>query len=238
MSLPQAPTQSAVVNISVSFDPTKLKHPLDWDWDHILTAQHATFRVLHVVDHAISASQLFNLAELHDLIFNNTIDARPKSLLPNDNPILPVRVITASLARRLFELDPEEQFFHLEFFPPHPYADLWSAQAWRESVSRKLKHNKELQAKYAATPLARREAIISELTDALRHRLPTLTASDARKFAIFYLATPASDTILTAFGVNPNLLLAMQKLRDELTPEQLTEESGTADAPADATNAT
>lgn len=227
MSLPLAPSATVVVTISIVFDPTKLRHPAQWDWSHIFTSHHATITPLQVVDQTISAANLFSLSELHDLIFNNTIAYSPRSLLPQDHPTLPVRVIPAALASRIQALDPEEKFFHLEFFPPHPYVDLWSTSAWNNSLSKRLKNNAAIALQHAHSPLARRENLIHELTVALRELLPSLTNEQARKFSIYYLASPLLDDALISLGIRPPIIAAMQELRKLLAPEDLV---GTADA--------
>ncbi len=231
MSFPLAPSHTVVIYISVTFNPTKLRHPNFWDWQNLFTTHHATITPLQIIDQTISAANLFSLSELHDLIFNNTIAVAPKSLLPQDHPTLPVRVIPADLANRIRALDPEEHFFHLEFFPPHPYVDLWSSQAWNESLSKRLKNNAALAAKFSASPLARREALITELTLQLRRLLPNLTNEKGREAAIFYLASPLIDDALLALGIPQPIITAMQALRKELSPEELAPETPTDNGP-------
>lgn len=61
------------------------------------------------------------------------------SVHPMDNPIYRVRPIPYDVALLLQQEDPEEHYFHIEFFPRLGRAELWIATAWKESISRLMK---------------------------------------------------------------------------------------------------
>lgn len=78
---------------------------------------------------------------------------RPLSVHPSDSPIQRVRVLPLQLAQQIKLEDPHEDVFHIEEFPAHGRADLWSTVAWRESLSRQLKLKASQKAADPTTPL-------------------------------------------------------------------------------------
>jgi len=78
---------------------------------------------------------------------------RPLSIHPSDSPIQRVRVIPLALAQQIKIEDPHEDVFHVEEFPAHNRADLWSSIAWKESLSRQIKLKASIRAADPTTPL-------------------------------------------------------------------------------------
>lgn len=132
----------AKITLTIEYDETKFRTaPAYWDWDYLIGLSSATLRVDQVIEERL-ANDLFSTAVIWTLIFGDPrLSLRtPESVHVNDHPIQKVKSFPLSVGKQLSELDPEGNFFHIEFFPGKGVAEVWSAHAWKESLTRKLKH--------------------------------------------------------------------------------------------------
>jgi len=81
-----------------------------------------------------------NLNDLYHLLygFDQFFASRPQSIHPHDSPIFKVHVIPFDLGTDIRNSDPDEAFFHVEFYPPDR-AELWNSKAWNESLTKRLR---------------------------------------------------------------------------------------------------
>lgn len=102
--------------------------------------------------------------ELYHLFthFPELENTAPLSVHPSDNPIHRVRVVPFAFAERLRIDDPNEDVFHLEFFPKLSRADVWSSVAWKESLSRILKLKAAAREADPSTPLIEELSYLEE----------------------------------------------------------------------------
>jgi hypothetical protein len=211
-------TQSALTNqaacdikLRVTYSTLHYNHPTTWDWSALIGLHHASVRVISITDADINIGNLFAIRELHNLIFHNSPHAI-RSVHPSDTPILRIHVIAVDVARRLAELDPDENIFHLEFFPASPIAELWSAQAWNESLTRRLRHS-ALKANDNSLA-SRTTALKSELAAAILTKL-RVPREDATATALVCMSTPQMDSMLESLGISPSLINDIRSLRAE-----------------------
>jgi len=132
----------ARITLTIIYDETKFStSPEHWDWDYLIGLASTTLRVNSVVEDR-TANDLFTTSVIWTLIFGDPrLSLRtPESVHIHDHPIQRVRSFPLSVGKQLAELDPESNYFHIEFFPAKGIAEVWSAQAWKESLTRKLKH--------------------------------------------------------------------------------------------------
>lgn len=62
----------------------------------------------------------------------------------SDYPINRVRVIPVELGVAIKQADPDERYFHVElYYNPPAHADLWTAKAWQESLTKRLRNVKD-----------------------------------------------------------------------------------------------
>jgi hypothetical protein len=82
------------------------------------------------------------IADLHSLLygFEEFESCNPISKHPCDHVTLHrIKIIPISVGLTLAEADKEGKLFHIEFYPALHRAEVWSAQAWRESLTRHLR---------------------------------------------------------------------------------------------------
>jgi len=125
----------------------------------------------------------------------------------SDHPELPVKIIPLDIAAFIRDNDPDENQFHIEFFPSH--GELWEAKCWRNSITRRLKHV-GVYANISATP--------EELTlHKLQHNLLSHFKSCGLPFKI---ARDMTEVLIS--GPDNPALLQLAALEPELQTELLT----------------
>lgn len=143
----------------------------------------------------------------------------PTSIHPNDRPIYKVRIIPLDLGKQIAAEDNEEKYFHVELFPLLNRAELWNAQAWRESISRRIKLATVARDADPSTPLIVR---LNHLEEQLKHALCSqihLRYANASGVAVLVLRgalTPDQQAFIELLGLPAELLLSIKQTKDEL----------------------
>lgn len=204
--MPSIPAQTAVVTLSITYDPVRLHPPGVWDWPELLS-MHGLLSVTKSTGSSVGAGNsssnstanepALSLTDISALVFPPGLDS-PLSPHPSDNPLFRVRVLPYDLGVRLANLDPNREHFHFEFFPHlnPPRVELWSARAWAESLTRRLRAcsststqtpEKGFHARYAALVVTLRNFIA---------RLARLGHEKSVDAAEQFIKNPALDDVL------------------------------------------
>ena len=83
---------------------------------------------------------MLTISELHSLLygFEELADFELESIHPDDHPIFRVKLAPYLIGSALRNADPEEKYFHVEFYPPDK-AEIWESKAWTDSLTRRLR---------------------------------------------------------------------------------------------------
>lgn len=213
------------ITLRVTFDDEQVRtHPYHWDWSLMVNIQGVYVDAIKSHDHAPTPEQPVTLetlspAHLFLLIYDaaNAITVPPRSIHPNDHPIERVLVIPHNLGKFLAELDPTESLFHVEFWAP--YAEVWSARAWRESITRRLRHKPNAAQDDLVTL---KQYVLGQLIHAIgrvakcSHDRAEQTAQALIHFGDQY------DAMLDLINIAPELKAKLLKLRALLATNQTT----------------
>jgi len=218
------------VTLRVSFDDERLPtHPYYWDWTLLINQQGASADVVKTQDKANPEQQPLTLEtlevkHLHALLFvaPECEQARPQSIHRNDSPIERVKVVPHDLGKFIAELDPNEQYFHVEFWAPH--AEIWSARAWRDSLTRLLRHKSTAAENDDQVSL--KQTVLNELIQLIA-RVTRVSYDRAEKSAqaIIHFGEQY-DVMLDLLQVSPDLKVRLLRLR-KLIAEQSSQQDET-----------
>ena len=205
------------VTLRITFDDERQRtHPYYWDWSLLINQQGVLVDVVKTQDLEQPAQQPLSLEtltapHLFALLFTApTCEfVRPRSVHKCDSPIERVRILPHELGKFLAELDPTEQYFHVEFWAPH--AEVWSAYAWRESLTRTLRHRNVSAAEDDAVAL--KHGVLGELIS-LIGKATRVSHDHAEKTAqaIIHFGDQY-DVMLDLLKVSPELRANLAKLR-------------------------
>lgn len=151
------------------------------------------------------------LLQLYHLLYEHPELAHIKRHISrSDHPELPVKIIPLDIAAFIRDNDPNEAHFHIEFFPSH--GELWEANCWRNSITRRLKH---------AGIYANTAASVEELTlHKLHHNLMThfkscgLPFKIARDMTEMLISGPDNPAILQLAALDPALQTELLTYRE------------------------
>lgn len=151
------------IEISIDFDDDNVpQHPSYWDWTTLINQQGITATVVRAEEQPVEQPeiQMLGAAEIFSILYGaDHLEEPTRSIHPLDRPIQRVHVLPHSVGAYLAELDPNEKYFHVELRPPK-FAELWSARAWKDSLTRRLRH---MPTQYDNSHVALRQAVLSEL---------------------------------------------------------------------------
>lgn len=161
---------------------------------------------------------MLTIHELHSLLygFEEMADAKLRSVHPNDIPIFRVKIVPHLIGSAIRNADPDEKYFHVEFYPPE-HAEIWEAKAWAESLTKRLR-----TAGFAYTSSRTIEetqrAMIESLL--LKHfKTCNLAFRHARALTEMLISGPENPTVLQLAGLPAPLAHALQTYRNS-TNEQ------------------
>jgi hypothetical protein len=158
---------------------------------------------------------MLTVSEIHSLLygFEETCDAKLSSVHPEDHPIFRVKIVPYLIGSALRNADPEERYFHIEFFPPDK-AEIWESKAWNDSLTRRLRLAGIVQTYYQTPEESSRakmeRALISHFKSchlAFRH---------ARALTEMLISGPENLTVLQLAGLPEQLAHELQLYRNTL----------------------
>ena len=202
--------QTKQLTLTIEYDDSRFHtSPGYWDWTLLIGLPNTTLNVTAVIEKDISLER-FTTKDLFALAFGDTrLSLRKiRSVHLSDCPIHRVKSIPYELGKLLVEQDPEENFFHVEFFTDEatPAAEIWSAQAWKESLTHKLKHSRD-----DTSEVARRQVLMRDIAYFIARttKCGGARASDVAKLIISF--DDSHDYLLEIFKAPAELL---QRLKD------------------------
>jgi hypothetical protein len=132
-------------------------------------------------------------------------------LHPSDIPIFKVKVIPYELGFLIKQSDPDEVYFHVELYAAPPVrADLWSAIAWKESLTKRLRNVR-------TTPEDNLPAEIRSTIHKVSVELHTsygLSPTHARECANILLTGEQFDELVEILSLTHIILDPIKKLRE------------------------
>ena len=145
-----------------------------------------------------------NIADLHSLLYGYDMfeSVTPLSLHPLDRvTIHRIRIVPLEIGAAIGAGDVAGKYFHIEFFPAINRAEIWSAQAWRESLTRHLKLKDKQRAADPLYSLQSRLTIIESRivfhlfsTVASRGRAPRPSRKPSRALEIPTIYQPSNSS--------------------------------------------
>lgn len=162
----------------------------------------------------------FSIADLHSLLYGFELyeSAAAISKHPLDHITLhKIRIVPIKVGVTLAEADPEGKLFHIEFFPSMERAEIWSAQAWRESLTRHLRLKDKQR---AADPLYSLQSRLTIVESQIVHHLfstvsTTRSAAERAAQSITRSANPEYVKAFEIFNPPADLVDAIIAIRDE-----------------------
>lgn len=145
---------------------------------------------------------------------------RPKSIThPADQPLYRVKLIPYTLGVELANLDQKEELFHVEFFPEQEpaRAEVWHIDAWRDSLSRIIKHKPSLIYAPDDRRLSSEEAagiFQGELVYILRSL--GLSQTNATSAAELLMRGPDYSRIAIILGMKEETIRRLENMRNEI----------------------
>lgn len=211
--------RKAILQLQVQFDDAQISHPYRWDWTAFVNTQGVYCEVLKCKTFDVAAPsalsiESLDIKHLHALVFG-TPNTSARSIHPTDNPVERVRVVSYDLGRMIAEADPSAEYFHVELFPPNS-ADLWSAWAWQQSTTRRLRH---LSATVNSDLPTLRQHVFNELTHLItsKARCPTERAQSTATALINF--GDGNDMLLDLMETPLDLRNKLYQLRKLLTQQ-------------------
>lgn len=145
--------------------------------------------------------------------FDDFFGDRPASPHPLDRPIQPVIIVPYSFGLALMTADVDNSTFHVELFPPHK-AEVWSKQAWDESIIRRLRIAGKTTFAERSPIEATRAALESQLITFFRSYL---SFRHARLMAELLISGPENPGVLRLAGLPVELANSLTHYRNALT---------------------
>jgi len=158
---------------------------------------------------------MLTISEIHSLLygFEETCDAKLSSVHPEDHPIFRVKIVPYLIGSALRNADPEERYFHIEFFPPDK-AEIWESKAWNDSLTRRLRLAGIVQT-YYQTPEESSRAHIERLL--IQHfKSCHLAFRHARAITEMLISGPENLTVLQLAGLPAPLAHELQTYRNTI----------------------
>lgn len=161
-----------------------------------------------------------NIADLHSLLYGYDMfeSVTPLSLHPLDRvTIHRIRIVPLEIGAAIGAGDVAGKYFHIEFFPAINRAEIWSAQAWRESLTRHLKLKDKQRAADPLYSLQSRLTIIESRI--VFHLFSTVAITRTRAEAVAQAITRSGNpyylSTLELFGPPADLLDDIATIRGE-----------------------
>lgn len=157
-----------------------------------------------------------NLNDLYHLLygFDQFFASRPQSIHPHDSPIFKVHVIPFDLGTDIRNSDPDEAFFHVEFYPPDR-AELWNSKAWNESLTKRLRLAGQVTT-YYRTPDEQLRADL-ECNLIKYFKAISLPFRHARALTELLTSGPENPTVLQLAALPPELIHQLQNYRNHVS---------------------
>lgn len=164
--------------------------------------------------------EALNITHLHGLLYGypEYEDREPISKHPSDQvTVHKIRIIPIALAETIAHADPDGRWFHIEYFPNLNHAELWSAFAWRNSLTR---HLRIADASRAADPAFSLQTRLSQAEHQiivfLFHKHPRGRRSVFENYARHTLRAPDATVqldFLKMFGAPDSLITLIEETR-------------------------
>lgn len=165
-------SETSAITLTFSYDPRHFQQdPTRWDWMDLIGLSPLYFSILAIRPAvAPSPSNLneINTQLLHALMYTHESWGvlTPRLVHPADHPIERIKVVPHNIGCMIRDSDPTGVYFHVELDPPHR-AEIWSARAWRESITRRIRHAPEHTDN---TFVTRRRRLHSDMLYAIAHK--------------------------------------------------------------------
>lgn len=161
---------------------------------------------------------MLSIQELHHLLydsFEELASIHPLSIHPQDHPTFRVKIVPFSLGAAIRNHDPDEKYFHVEFYPPL-HAEVWQSQAWQDSLTRRLRIAGVVQT-YFQTPEESARAKVERLL--ISHfKASHLPFRHARAITELLLSGPDNPTVLQLAGLPVEISHELSLYRNSLCP--------------------
>lgn len=161
---------------------------------------------------------MLSIKELHDLLyssFEELAGITPLSVHPQDLPTFRVKIVPFTLGSVIRNNDPDERYFHVEFYPP-AHAEIWQSQAWADSLTRRLRLAGVVQT-YFQTPEESARSKIERLL--ISHfKASNLPFRHARAITELLISGPDNPTVLQLAGLPAELAHELSVYRNTLCP--------------------
>jgi hypothetical protein len=212
------------VTLRITFDDERQSvHPLYWDWVLFVNQQNVNIEPLKALDRddlekLVLSLETISPADLSRLMFGDSKHwhQSPLSVHTSDSPIQRIKILSPELGRFIAELDPNEEFFHVEFFGT-THSEVWSALAWRESLTRRLRHNHQ-HSTDVNDLVALKQHVIAELTQIIGQASREQSHKRAEQTAIALVQFgDINDIILELVNAPLELRAKLFKLRALIT---------------------
>lgn len=161
---------------------------------------------------------MLTIHEIHSLLygFEETCDCKTSSVHPEDHPIFRVKIVPYLIGSALRNADPEEKYFHIEFFPPDR-AEIWESKAWTESLTRRLRLAGIVQTYYQTPEESSRAKVERSLIQFFKSR--SLSFKTARALTELLVTGPDNPTVLQIAGLPIELAHELQFYRNSLNEQ-------------------
>lgn len=167
---------------------------------------------------------MLTIHELHSLLygFEETCDFKTSSVHPEDHPIFRVKIVPYLIGSALRNADPDERYFHVEFFPPDK-AEIWEAKAWTDSLTRRLRLAGIVQTYYQTPEESSRAKVERSL---IQHfKSCHLAFRHARALTEMLISGPENLTVLQLAGLPTPLAYELQTYRNSTQLNQTADPS-------------
>jgi len=194
--------------LSITYEEGKFStSPEYWDWSYLISLPNTTLTVDQVRLKPAEDQEL-NARTIFELMYGEGDGLKPESVHVRDHPIDRVKVVPFNLGKILSTLDPESQFFHIEFFPQRNVAEIWSRRAWNDSLTRRLR-----LVKTDDSLVAQRNSLHSEIRFfiARKSRCGSERADKLAELIISFDST--HDYLLQVLDAPVELIAALDKYR-------------------------
>jgi len=200
--------------LDITYDETRFRtSPEHWDWSYLVSLPNTILSV-NTVRTLPNAGDDLNASSIFHLMFGEGA-SDPQSIHIRDHPIDRVKVLPFNLGKLLAHLDPDEQFFHIEFYPQRNVAEVWSRRSWNESLTRRLRLVKDDD-----SLVARRNSLRSELRFFLA-KTTRCGSERADKLADMLVSFGSeNDYLLDLLSAPTELKNNLMKYREECNNEQ------------------
>lgn len=215
-------SETATIMLTFAYDPKHFQQsPERWDWMEIIGLSPLYFSIL--ATRPAAAPVPTNLADmnaqlLHALMYTHESWSvlTPRLVHPADHPIERIKVVPHSIGCLIRDADPSGVYFHVELDPPHR-AEIWSARAWRESITRRIRHAPEHT---DVSFVTRRRRLHNELLYAIAHKTRR-KYDDCSNIADLILDYDEDyDAILSLLDLSDDLQLKLSAYRKERLAQQ------------------